>query len=62
MFRKLNDFLRGKVTKTKHIGKLKMKTSADDKVKWKWGDLEREAFEELKLHLTTPPVLAYLDF
>ena len=41
---------------------LKIKTSANDKVKWKWGELERKVFEELKVCLTTPPVLPYPDF
>ena len=58
----LNDLLGGKITKTKRKGKSKLTTNTDDMAKWKWGEPERQAFEELKLHLTTPPVLAYPDF
>ena len=37
------------------------KKSSKDK-KWQWGDAEQRAFEELKVALTSPPVLGYPDY
>ena len=53
----LNDLLKGHSTNTKEKGKSKVKPPP-----WRWGDEESQAFENIKVKLTTPPILAYADF
>ncbi|OCB87831.1 hypothetical protein A7U60_g4964 [Sanghuangporus baumii] len=36
-------------------------TTLMGKVEWKWGEEEKAAFEELKRHLSSPPILAILN-
>ena len=38
------------------------KSSMAGESKWDWGDAQRQAFNQLKVQLTSPPVLAYPDF
>ena len=40
----------------------KRKSKAKEQKQWHWGDEEERAFETLKHHLTSPPILAYPDF
>ncbi|KAL5524788.1 hypothetical protein ACEPAF_9934 [Sanghuangporus sanghuang] len=37
---------------------IKPLTTLTGKVEWKWGEDEQAAFEELKRHLSSPPMLA----
>jgi hypothetical protein len=53
----LNDLLKGYYTNSKEKGKSKVKPPP-----WKWGDEESKAFENIKVKLTSPPILAYADF
>ncbi|KAK3101184.1 hypothetical protein FSP39_001606 [Pinctada imbricata] len=40
----------------------KRKSKQKDQKPWIWGPKQEEAFETLKKHLTSPPILAYPDF
>jgi hypothetical protein len=53
----LNDLLKGHSTNTKENGKSKVKPPP-----WRWGDEEYQAFENIKIKLSSPPILAYADF
>ena len=57
--RPLNDLLIGQHNKRK--GKVKKKPEKVDPT-WIWGELQREAFNKLKLSLTSPPILSYPDY
>ena len=57
--RPLNDLLIGRHNKRK--GKVKKKPEKVDPT-WIWGELQREAFNKLKLSLTSPPILSYPDY
>ena len=54
----LNDLLVGHPT-NKHDMSTKKKKKT---VPWQWGKHQQDAFDSLKLKLSTPPVLAYADF
>ncbi|MCU7858926.1 MAG: DDE-type integrase/transposase/recombinase, partial [Candidatus Thiodiazotropha sp. (ex Lucinoma kastoroae)] len=55
----LNDLLVGHPTNKHVISSQKKKKKS---VPWQWGEAQQEAFDTLKLKLSTPPVLAYADF